>query len=256
MKISATQSVFNYINELELAATSAVHLKHEVKPLELLNKSTDEKSAAVDAGSTVSFVSGIPTQQKQDVLNSTLLAQLAANHAYDREKDTEQWYRKYSEVLQNIGWVTSAFGFEHYKSSSDSLQMSKVALDIIGSIASGNELDVLETTLQALNHLDPGSDAFEVFGQNGSSSDGGNFQLGTAAMDDNQDVSMCLGAFYFKANEHKTNFLFWSWSTKSVQMYTSAQNIVLNNQIYAKVRNAVIDKLGDKAQQFIKDIQI
>ena len=41
-------------------------------------------SAAVDAGSVVAFTDALDGQQKADVLNSTLLAQLAANSRHDR----------------------------------------------------------------------------------------------------------------------------------------------------------------------------
>ena len=47
--------------------------------------------ALVDAGSLVSFTSNLKGQQKEDVLNSSLLAQLAANKRYDRFNDSENW---------------------------------------------------------------------------------------------------------------------------------------------------------------------
>lgn len=75
----------------------------------------------VSDGSLVSFVSSLTGEQKQDVLDSSLLAQLAANKKYDRESDTDKWYKEYTNVMQMLGWVMQGFKFGRYKSSAASL---------------------------------------------------------------------------------------------------------------------------------------
>src|SRR5262245_44005572 len=57
------------------------------------------QGAYVAEGSTVSFVAGVSAQHQADILNSTLLAQLAANKKYDREVATREWYDFYKTVL-------------------------------------------------------------------------------------------------------------------------------------------------------------
>lgn len=218
---------------------------------------TDEGDAAfVDAGSAVSFVSGLTPERQRDVLNSTLLAQLAANKKYDREKATEQWYGFYREVLENLGWVVGNFGFKRFEASGTSVRMDKAALEVIKAIATGNELLVLTSTLDALDKANPDSDQIRLFEGNSSSGEDGNFQLATATQDDSGNVSMALGAFYFKADEHRGRFLFWSWSTNSINFYFSTQRVVLNEEIYRTVRQAVVAKLGDHAQTFVDDLEI
>ena len=65
----------------------------------------------VDAGSVVCFSSEhvINVQQKKDVLNSTLLSQLAANKGYNRFTDPSDWCAYYRKVASQIGWVTQSF---------------------------------------------------------------------------------------------------------------------------------------------------
>lgn len=46
-------------------------------------------------------------------MNSTLLAQLAANKKFDRETDTANWYSEYANVLETVGWVVTSFGWVH-----------------------------------------------------------------------------------------------------------------------------------------------
>lgn len=46
---------------------------------------------------------------QDDVLHSTLLAQLSADAHYDRTEQTQEWYAFYLGVLNNVGWVTVKF---------------------------------------------------------------------------------------------------------------------------------------------------
>jgi hypothetical protein len=86
-----------------------------------------QASAAVGDGQITFFVAGLPEQQKvsltlhprsslcsfgnsqEDVMNSTLLAQLAANKKTDRLTDPAGWYEAYRDVLENLYWTTTSF---------------------------------------------------------------------------------------------------------------------------------------------------
>ncbi len=215
-----------------------------------------EERAYVDAGSTVSFVGNLSVDRQHDVLNSTLLAQLAANKKFDREQRTQEWYEYYRSVLENLGWVVTNFGFQRYTEAGASLRLDKTALSLIGAIASGNELAVLTKALDVLKNADPDSKEATIFDVNGSTGENGNFQIASCSQDPSGNVQSAFGAFYFKASETHGRFLFWSWTTKSINFYFSTQSVALNEQIYATVRQAVIDKLGTNAKTFVAGIEI
>ncbi|NJN74880.1 MAG: hypothetical protein HC799_19910 [Limnothrix sp. RL_2_0] len=123
-----------YVQSLELAAPDASLQDIHLSGFSLL-QDKDKETGYVNAGSLVSFVAGVSTEHQNDVLNSTLLAQLAANKKFDREKDTEQWYKFYREVLENVGWVIQEFDFQRYAPSGATFEMNKVVLDILAAIA-------------------------------------------------------------------------------------------------------------------------
>ncbi len=75
----------------------------------------DEKAAYVDDGALMTFREGVSAQHKADVLNSCLLAQLAANKKHDREADPKAWYDYYRFVLENIAWVIRGWEFERFR---------------------------------------------------------------------------------------------------------------------------------------------
>ena len=215
-----------------------------------------EAGAAVDAGSTISFIENVPKAMGQDCLNSTLLAQLAANAKFDRENDTEAWYGYYRTVLENVGWVTQSFGFSRFTTADATMRMDKVCINIMRAVMSGNELLILEQTLQALSELPQNEGALTLFDAQSSQKEAGNFQLGTVTPDPGGNAVMSLGSFYFKATEHRGRFLWVTWKSESVNFYTSAQKVVLNEDIYGQVRQSVINKLGPHAKTFVDEIDL
>jgi hypothetical protein len=66
---------------------------------------------AVDGSLVETFVDGLKGRHLCDVLNVTLLAQLAANVKYDREAEPVPWTKYYTRVLENVGWVVLEFSF-------------------------------------------------------------------------------------------------------------------------------------------------
>jgi hypothetical protein len=114
---------------------------------------SDNPRAAVNAGSLVSFFSGVTTEEKSDVLFSTQIAQRAASAKFDRFDATQDWYAAYSEVLERLGWVGESFALTDRGSSAGEFSMDKSVLNVIASIATGNQLAILVKTL--LQQLKP-----------------------------------------------------------------------------------------------------
>jgi len=215
----------------------------------------DEKAGYVDLGSLVSFVSGISPLNKQDVLNSTLLAQLAANKAHDRWSDTESWYKFYVNVLEKVGWVLSDFNFTEYHGASQSFTVDKVVLEILRAIASGSQEEVIQETIDALEALSDNDGKLVLFDSNSSDLTRGSFQIASAIEDDGE-VAMSLGAFYFHSTQSATRFLWFEYKSSDTHLFKAAQNVNLNMQIYDRVRQSVIDKLGDAAVEFVDELEI
>ena len=96
----------------------------------------ENASAGVDAGSLVTFSGGVTEQNQADVKNSCLLA---ANKEYDREKQTEQWYRFYAEVLENVGWVIQEFQFSRITSKKGDFEASAIMFEILRAFCTEDE---------------------------------------------------------------------------------------------------------------------
>ena len=214
-----------------------------------------QSAGLIDAGSLTSFVAGVSLQHQQDALNSCLLAQLAANKQYDRESDTQNWYRYYVNVLEKVGWVIQGFNFDKYNASGSSFTVDAVIIEVLQAIMSADDEAVIQSTMNALKALNPGDGRLHLWQSNTTSAQAGNFQI-AACSESNGVLAMKLGAFYMNTSQSTSGFLWFSYSSSNTSIYKSGQVVSLNEQVYAQVRATVIQKLGSAAQTFVANLDI
>lgn len=222
----------------------------------LASAKDNTESAQVNAGSLTSFTQRLSGQSKSDVKNSTLFAQLASNKAFDRFAQPMEWYKNYIEVLGQIGWNNPAFAFDTYRSGSSTVKMDEAVLNILAAIATGDELAMVAATMEGLKSLGSESKQMKIWDANSSNGNNGNFQIMPVDKLDNGDVVMVLTGMEFKAQTSHGSFLWWSWSSTSIDIQRAANKFVLNEDVYSVVRKAIIEKLGDRAVQLVADIPI
>ena len=207
--------------------------------------------AAVDAGSLLSFVEGVNVQEKDDVLFSVQLAQRGASGAFDRFTQTESWYRKYVEILENLGWTAEQLAFARYDQSEGEIRMDKAALVVIAAIATQNQLAVLQESVKALAALADDDGSIRLFDFHTAAKMSGNFQIGAVQKAANEALALALGAFYFDGADARRRFLFFSWGAQKVNFWAAAQKMTLNMTFYAQHRDLVQRKLGASSADFI-----
>ena len=129
-----------------------------------------------------SFAADLTEQQRSDVLNSTLLAQLAADKAYPKDAagryDVKGWYSKFSEVLLNLGWVAKTLLSGNIKYTGKSFTADKAILEIINGLLQNNALLLAQATINALKNLPENDSKLTLFKFNTCSDQMGNISLG------------------------------------------------------------------------------
>ena len=244
-----TEELIEYVNSLELEQITGESFGEtpEIKD--------DDAAAYVNLGSLVAFTAGLEKQQKQDVLNSTLIAQLGANKLFNRETQTEQWYGKYHEILENVGWVINSFDFTKYSVSGSSFKVQQVVAEMLAAIASENALLITKSAMEAVKSLSADSKGFSIWDTHTHDSGAGNFQIAPCSNSDG-NVVMAISAFHFTAQTVDYSFLWFDYSSSTTTVYKGGEAVVLNEEIYALVRAAIIKKLGDHAVNYIANLEI
>jgi hypothetical protein len=214
----------------------------------------EENANYINDGSLVSFVAGLSAQDKSDVLNGVLLSQRAANKQHNRYTEPEAWYETYREVLTKIGWTGGSDSFQKHMAAGDTVQVQNVVLTILaGLVTGGPVVAAITQALNALKGLSKTDKGFTLWDQSSHSQTAGNFQIAASAKSADGLV-LNLGTFYFSAIKTDTHFLFFDFSSTDITLFTGAQQMVLNTDVYAQVRDGVVKKLGVLANEFVANL--
>ena len=96
----------------------------------------------------------------------------------------------------------------------------------------------------------------KLFETKSSSGKNGNFQIIPFQLDKSGQVTVAFMAFFFEAQRSQGDFFFFNWESKDISLFYAKQACTLNEEAYAIVRQAVIDKLGDRRKKFIMELDI
>lgn len=222
-------------------------------PLPPLPSAEKKHSAAVLEDSLVSFTCGLSDQNRDDVMQSLLLMQLAANHKYSKMEEREQWYKFYYAGLSNLGWLTSGSAYQSYAPTNQSFTMDEVALEIIAAVGGQSFARV---ALAAAKALEKSDNALRLFENSNQSEDVSSFKMLPCIQTERGDVSMVLNFMRFTKTVKTTRVLFWKFSSSNVRIFRDACKIQLNAQTYGSLRADIQDKLGKKGKAFIAGLEI
>jgi hypothetical protein len=246
----------SYVAGLQLAFPENAY-KSQMRGVPAAPESTNENEdkAYLDNKSIVSFVAGVSPENRQDILDSTLLAQLAAGHLYPNPQDLKQWYEKYTEVLRNIGWTIQENDFSEVTTSGSLFEMKNAILSLVSAAFGANYVTIVTKVLDALKNLSDTNSKIVAFEKNTHSAGKGTFQLALVE-EVNDSVALHMAGFILSTTSEVKRILFFSSKKETATVSSSTMASTLNKETYANVRKAVKQKLGDKAQQYIAEITI
>jgi hypothetical protein len=212
-------------------------------PSELLQL-TGKATGAVVAGSVVTLDDTLSEQHQRDVLESLLLAQLAASAKSDRHKDPTNWYKVYQQTLETMGWVIqTSTTMSRYLPQGTRFTISKVITDLFQRKVAEEDLSLVTKTLNAFKR-DPGGLAQFVFECPSHSGGIGNFQFGLATEEESA-VNLQLGYFAFSSTTHVTRLAFEEFPTDA-KFQVGFVALTLNEQVYQGIRSAVSAKVASR----------
>jgi N-acetyl-anhydromuramyl-L-alanine amidase AmpD len=209
----------------------------------------------LNARSLVSFVSDVNGQRRDDVLNSVLLAQLAANRQFPAEDQLLDWYKAFVGVLNKIGWVIEEAEFSTFESSGTVFDVQNAIIDILTTAFGGSFMALITRTLSAIKGLSDSNGKITAFEKNTHSISKGGFQIGLVK-EENNTVYLQIGTFMLTSSNEIRRILFFKSTNDKTSLSYCSRTGTLNEEVYATIRSSVQQKLGLKADEFITGIEI
>ena len=118
-----------------------------------------------------------------------------------------------------------------------------------------NDKQLLTVVKDTLNSFAKSSEGLTLFATNSASGQHGRFQILPCTVKNGQ-VSLASITAYFEASQVSNDYFFFTYRSKVITMHKSSQVLTLDEEVYGKVRQEVIDKLGKNAYTFVKNLQI
>ena len=121
-----------------------------------LNFEQIKDQAALVGSDIVSFVKGVTPQRHEDIVNCSLLAQLAAKKQVSDPSRIYDWYNAYFDVLRNIDWSVRDRVFATYSEASENFEAHEAITKVVGQPSLGpaaTTLVVIKATPDALKSM-------------------------------------------------------------------------------------------------------
>lgn len=215
------------------------------------------KRLFVDSGSFVAVSQHVGQQATEDVINSTLFAQLAASHDYDKNTQLTQWYERYTDVMSLQGWDISDFDESSLSSASTDLSVSEVIFDILkAALKDPSEQAMVDAAVAALKKLEKEGPFISLFNHSAIGANRANFQSSFVTHDEHGLVSMNLGYLVVGFRDISSTILFLRVKEGESWIKSHSETIKLDYDVFKQIRGQIIEKLGDNARSQVAGIDI
>lgn len=172
-------------------------------------------------------------QQKEDVLNSTLMAQLETDKKFGRiETDNiATWYQFFLQTMENLGWVLQhQLEREYHPPSPNTFELFQVTLDMLSNLVE-EEAGIMEAVKGAYDSL-------------ANSSSTSSFLTQPFSLDKSQQVTTKLIFFSFM------------WSSQDIKFSYAITKCTFGEKAYARVREDVKKKLQNEVKKQITKLDL
>jgi hypothetical protein len=220
-----------------------------------------KNQAAVVGSDVISFVKGVTPEQRNDVVNASLLAQLVAKKKLAAPKTLAEvgaWYDNYFDALSHIGFLIQDRGFAAYEETSEDFEAHEAIIEVATALLVGSPsaLLLVKTTLQALQKMSADSPWITLFNRESQSANTARFQVSLVDQDETARFLVSLIAFGLEARTTLTQVLFFKFRTNEVTLNHHSGKVTINAQLLASVRGQIAAKIAAYTDDYFKGLDL
>lgn len=224
-------------------------------PLELKDR---EAQSLVAGSSLIVAAENVPAKTREDLVNCTLFAQLAASGEVPDPKKVMDWYGAYFRWLAVLGWSQSDRQFQDYRFSGQHAEahkaIGKVLAALLGPQAAA--LVVVQAALEALQEMNENSPWLTLFDRQSRVEKSARFQVATAQVGASGLIQTGLVGFSLKAKSQLTQVLFFKFASGSTKLQYAAGQATIYEAALAEQRAQVAARLSDYRKQLVGEVKL
>jgi hypothetical protein len=220
---------------------------------------TTERQALAIAGQIAEFSPAIGPELRGDLSNCLLLAQLAADKAAGNPaQDVQTWYRTYSSVLKQTGWVVGEGDFQEQAVNADGAFVHKAIIPVVAAFL-GPAVSAVSIVLQLLNSLSAmqqNQPWITLFQSESQTLNGAKMQISLVDTNTHGDPEVSLLSVGIEASQRITQVLFFKISRQSTRLKKASGSMTMSPAMLARIRDAVQTKVEQHVFDNIANIDI
>ena len=243
-------SVLSYVETIEVTDPEVSALEASTSPPEF-----KEARQAVAIGSQITeFSDKVPADIRPHLANSLLLAQLAANKSIEGNS-TKKWFKNYTEVLANIGWVVEGDLSSVHEVKGTGAEVRNTVIPVVTAALGGAAVaSLIIPLLEGLEDSKQGW--FTLFDQESKKASASQFQLCHVENQSNGKPKLSIVCFELNASKVQTQFLFFKFDDNTSSLCHSKTEMTIEPAILQGSKDAIAAKVNDHLSSFIANIEI
>jgi hypothetical protein len=220
-----------------------------------------KQQAAVVGSDVISFVTAITPEQRKDLVNASLLAQLVANRKVGDPEDLKgilEWYKRYFDVLSHLGFVIQSQGFATYTEKAGTFEAHEAIIDIVTAVLGASApaaLPIVLRTLDSLKKLSDDSPWITLFHRESRSAHTARFQVSLADSEPNGSF-LNLFAFGIEAKATITQVLFFKFEQNESTLQHNSSKLTINDTVLTGVRDDITRKIAKFTKDFVAGLEL
>lgn len=250
MKNVSAEQAFNYVTALELPFRRGYETVQAVE----YGFDTAKNQAMVVGSGIVSFVEGVTPERREDIVNSSLLAQLATKKKVSDPTMVYDWYNSYFDILTNIGWVIQDQSFATYSEESAGFEAHQAILDVAAVLLgpAATTMAIVKATLDALKSMSSNSPWITVFNRESQAANTAHFQITLAEKSPDDQFIVSLMAFGLEAKATLTQVLFFKARSNEATLKHYSGKVTINGHVLSNVREAIKNRIAGFAKDYVE----
>lgn len=247
----------DFIKQLEIETGEVYSKKRFTKGAEsgLPVKDGKEQSFFTEK-SLVSFASTVTGQLRNDVLQTVLLAQMAANKQFPDQENLFDWYHVFLDTLARLGWIVENINTQNYDIAKAEFELDNVIIDILSAAFGQNYILIIKKTLEAIKKMTDEDRKIKAFEKNTRSVSQRGFQI-ALANEEGGVVAIQIGTFMLDTSLDLRKILFFKTEKEVTDLQYILKRAALNSASYDDdIRKEVNAKIKGVQLTNISEIEI
>lgn len=197
----------------------------------------------------------VTEQQRHDVLNSLLLAQLAAHKQFPEITQAVEWNRSCLGVFEKLGFMVEKDAFNQFNSRQPTFEIIDAITEVWFSVYGASSVTLLKKGLAAVQSIDKKSSVARAFEKNTHSETNAAFQV-CLVSGQNETVVLETGMFVLESGSQIKEMLRTRSSGDNLLLHYATSRSSINQDYYEQIRNAIKDKLQGLKGNYIAGIDV